>query len=355
MSTPQPRSHIEVLSGYHSPQVAVPIRLNTNESPYEVPPAFLEQWVEKIRRTSWNRYPDRMATELREAIGEQYGVPGSRVWPGNGSNELLQMLNLAFGGPGRTVTLFEPTYALHRHIAETIGATVVSGIRSTDFQVELDHACELIDRERPNLIMWCNPNNPTGTADSSEVLEAVLERAAQQGSLVVVDEAYGEFATNSQISRDHPNLAVLRTFSKVWSLAGMRLGFIVAPDPVIASLQAVTLPYHLSAVHQHAGVCALTFDDEMQQRVDAITRGRAYVEGQLQAMGVRYWSSQANFVLFEIGSEASEIWERLLAAGVLVRDCSSWLGLEGCLRVTIGTNEENMAFCEALSLAMRGE
>lgn len=352
---PKPRANVAALSGYHSAQVDVPIKLNTNESPVAPPQAFLDEWADTIRTTPWNRYPDREARALRSAISNHYAIPAEHVWAGNGSNEVLQAIFLAYAGAGRSVLLFEPTYTLHRHIAEVTGATVLTNQRSSDFRIDASIAARSIREQSPDVVMLCSPNNPTGTVETAESIDVIVEAASASGSLVVIDEAYGEFSTHSSIGNPSANVVVVRTFSKVWSLAGLRLGFAVADASVIAAMEAVALPYHLSSATQIGGTLALGFAAEMRQRVDALVDGRNTIESALAEMDVEYWPSGANFVLFRPRDEAHAIWKELLSDGVLVRDCSSWSGLTGCLRVTVGTPEENLAFITALTRALGGQ
>jgi histidinol-phosphate aminotransferase len=348
---PQPRDDLRSLEGYHSPQVEVDVRLNTNESPYAPPVAFVERWVEALREVDWNRYPDRAATGLRAALGAFLGQPPARLLCGNGSNEILQTLLLTYGGAGRRALMFEPTYALHAQIARGTGTGIVAGERRSDYAIDPDAAVAAIARERPAVVFVCSPNNPTGTVESRETVEALARAASDAGAVLVVDEAYGEFAPWSAlelVSEDLP-LAVVRTYSKVWSLAGVRLGFAVAPTWMIAQLEKVMLPYNLSVPTQVAGTIALDFAADMQQRVASLVEERGRLFAALAATeGIDVCPSGANFLLFRVASDAHEVWKRMLAHDVLVRDFSSWPRIEGCLRVTVGTPEENDAFLAAL-------
>ena len=348
---PQPRDDLRALEGYHSPQVDVAVRLNTNESPFAPPPEFVDRWLERLRHVDWNRYPDRGAQELRGALGAFLGQPANRLVCGNGSNEILQTIALTYGGSGRAALMFEPTYALHAQIARGTGTGVIAAERGSDYAIDPDDAAAVIARERPSIVFVCTPNNPTGTVESRDTVERIADAAAAVGALVVVDEAYGEFAPWSalELVDDDRPLAVVRTYSKVWSLAGVRLGFAVAPSWVIAELEKVLLPYNLSVPTQVAGTVALEFADEMKQRVASLVEERGRVFAALAATdGIDVCPSGANFLLFRVADDAHEVWKRLLTRDVLVRDFSSWPRIEECLRVTIGTPEENDAFLAAL-------
>lgn len=348
MTLPGPRPDLGLREGYHSPQVDVPVRLNTNESPLPPPPEWSERLAEEVRLTRWNRYPDRAATELRRALAELHGVRADQVFCANGSNEVLQSLCLAYGGPGRCVATFEPTYALHAHIAHLTATEVVEGRRRADFSLDPDEVRDVMAARRPVITFLCSPNNPTGLADDRSAVQAVIDNAP---GLVVVDEAYGQFSDWSALSLvdDEVPLVVTRTFSKTWSMAAARLGYLVGPADVVANLERVTLPYHLDALKQAAGRLALEFVGQMEERVGLIVRERQRILSALGSLPVTAWPSRANFVLFRPERrKGEEVWNGLLERGVLVRDTSSWPGLLGCLRVTVGTPEENDAFLTAL-------
>jgi histidinol-phosphate aminotransferase len=350
-SRPLPRDDLRGLEGYHSPQVEVDVRLNTNESPYAPPPEFVARFVEAMRAVEWHRYPDRNAGGLRAALGRFLGQPPGRLLCGNGSNEVLQTLLLTYGGAGRRALMFEPTYALHAQIARGTATEIVEGEREGDFTIGVAAATDLIARTKPSVVFVCSPNNPTGTVEPRDTIEELVAAAARYDGIVVVDEAYGEFARWSAIElvdEDRP-LVVVRTYSKVWSLAAARLGFAVAPSWVVQDLEKVLLPYNLSVSTQLAGTIALDFRAEMEQRVASLVEERGRVFAALAATdGIDVCPSGANFLLFRVHGDAHDLWKRLLARDVLVRDFSQWPRVEGCLRVTIGTPVENDAFLAAL-------
>ncbi len=349
----EPRADLRELAGYHSPQLDVSVRLNTNESPYPPPPEFVDAWLRALASAPLHRYPDRAATDLRAAIGGRLGQPAARVFPANGSNEVLQTLLLTYGGPGRRALVFEPTYALHGHIARITGTEVVTAARRDDYLVDPDHAVEVIERERPDVVFVCSPNNPSGTVEPPTTVQAIV--AAAPG-LVIVDEAYGEFAPSSalELVDDDTPLVVTRTYSKVWSLAALRLGFAIAPASVVAELDKVVLPYHLDVATQTAGILALDHVDAMEGRVRHLIeeRERLFVAlGDLD--GIEVFPSGANFLLFRAAGRGHALWTAMVDDGVLVRDFSGWPGVEDCLRVTVGTPEENDAFLTSLARALR--
>jgi histidinol-phosphate aminotransferase len=352
----KPRDEVALLAGYHSPQIDVDVRLNTNESPYPPPAAWTERLADAVSSIEWHRYPDRGATGLREAIAKLHGVAPDQVFAANGSNEVLQTLLLAYGGAGRVAAVWEPTYALHSHIARVAGTDVVVGERAPDFSLDLDEVKRLFAEAEPQVAFLCSPNNPTGVVDSRADVVSVLSLTRERESLLVVDEAYGQFAPWSALALvdDDAPLVVTRTFSKTWSMAAARLGYLVGPRAVVAELDKIVLPYHLDAFKQIAGAVALEFVDEMEERVAHLVEERGRLVAALTDLPVDVWPSGANFVLFRPqGREGDQVWRALLDRSVLVRNCSSWPRLQGCLRVTIGTPGEDDAFLDALREIVR--
>ena len=347
-SFPPRRDDLGLREGYHSAQVAVDVRLNTNESPYPPPPEWLAALREEMAGIEYHRYPDRTAWALRAALAQLHGVSPEQVFAANGSNEVLQSLCLAYGGPGRTAVTFEPTYALHGHMAHLTGTALAEGERQPDFTLDSGEVTRVLKDARPQLTFLCSPNNPTGLTESILDVEQVLALAP---GLVVVDEAYGQFADWSalELIDEARPLVVTRTYSKTWSMAAVRLGYLVGPASVVADLERVALPYHIDAIKQAAGRLALRFKDQMEARVGSLIRERRRLAGALAGLPVEVWPSQANFILFRpMHRKAGEVWQGLVERSVLVRDCSRWPRLEGCLRVTVGTPEEDDSFVAAL-------
>ena len=343
-----PRDSVALMEGYHSPQLDVEVRLNTNESPVPPPPGFVDALAAEVATVEWHRYPDRAATELRTRIGELHGVGPEQVFVANGSNEVLQTLSLTYGGPGRTVAVFEPTYALHAHIARITGTGVAEGERAADFSLDLAEVRRVVTDAQPAITYLCSPNNPTGMVETRETVEEVLGLVP---GLLVVDEAYGQFAPWSalELVNDDTPLVVTQTFSKTWSMAAARLGYLVGPTWVVAELEKVVLPYHLDSMKQAAGIIALRYRREMEERVAQLTEERGRLEAALRELPCDVWPSGANFVLFRPRTvDGGDVWQQLVDRSVLVRNCSSWPRLDGCLRVTIGTTDEDDRFLDAL-------
>lgn len=357
MRAPRPRRELAAMTGYHSPQVDVRVRLNTNESPAPPPGGFSAALAERLARIDWNRYPSRSAEALRSAISGLHGVTQRNVFAANGSNEVIQTLLLAYAGSGRRVGLFTPTYALHGHIARVVGSDVVTAPRDAEFSVGAERAARFVAAEEPDVLFLCSPNNPTGTVDDPETLQACLAAVGGYGGLVVADEAYIQFASRQpgqasavDLLAEDASLAVCRTFSKAWALAAVRLGYAVAPARIVEELHKAVLPYHLDALTQEVGLACLADAAAADRRAAAIVAERERLAAELATLPVRQWPSGANFVLFRPdGRDGAAVWRELVDRSVLVRDCSSWEGLSGCLRVTVGAPEENDLFLEALA------
>jgi len=348
------RDDLRLLEGYHSKQVDVEVRLNTNESPTPPPDAFRDALAAEVSRVEWHRYPDRAAWALREAIAERhrsegYAIGPEHVFAANGSNEVLQSILLGYAGAGRTVATFEPTYQMHAQIARVTGATVVEGERADDFTLDPAEVDRVLTEHQPHVVFLTSPNNPTGLVEPPERVRQLLEGAP---GLVVVDEAYAQFAGWSalELIDEQVPLVVTRTFSKTWSMAGARLGYLVGPTWLVAELEKVVLPYHLDSLKQAAGCVALRFTDDMNERVAQLVAERERISAAMEAMPIDVFDSGANFVLFRPRNVAgADVWQGLVDRSVLVRDCSGWPRLANCLRVTVGTPDENTRFLDALA------
>jgi histidinol-phosphate aminotransferase len=259
---------------------------------------------------------------------------------------------LTFAGPGRWVATFEPSYQMHLQIARVAGSNVIEGERNADFTLDPAEVRRVVEVASPHVVFLTSPNNPTGLVEPAERVADLLAIAP---GLVVVDEAYAQFADWSAldlVDESRP-LVVTRTFSKTWSMAGVRLGYAIGPAWFVAELEKVTLPYHLDTAKQIAGRLALRFVDEMDDRVRLIVHERQRVSAAMAELPIDVTPSGANFVLFRPTSvPGRQVWQGLLDRDVLVRDCSGWPRLAGCLRVTIGTPNENDAFLAALSEAI---
>lgn len=322
--------------------------MNTNESPYEPSPAFRSELTDAISAVELNRYPDKDAVDLCEALSLRTLWPQEGISVANGSNEVLLHLCLAYAGTGRTVLTFEPTYSLHSLIPRMTGADVVKLARDDIFEVDLDTAVAAIHDRRPEIVIVCSPNNPTGVLEPLPSIEALLEEAP---GIVIVDEAYSEFADPGDSARrlldEHPNLVVTKTFSKAWQLAGARIGYALGDPALMKSLALVRLPYHLSALGQVSALVALRHADESMRLAAEVAEERDRIAIELQAMGVKTIPSHANFVLFEV-DDPRRVWSGLLERDVLIRIYTGTPGLEHGLRVTAGGPQETEVFLAAM-------
>ncbi|MEV0856030.1 histidinol-phosphate transaminase [Nocardia fluminea] len=343
------RDNLRGKSPYGAPQLTVPVQLNTNENPHPPSTALIDDVAESVRAAAadLHRYPDRDAVALRHDLAEyltrQTGiaVDTANVWAANGSNEILQQLLQAFGGPGRSALGFVPSYSMHPIISEGIDTEWVEAKRSGDFSLDIDYAVAQIVERGPDVVFVTSPNNPTGHSIPIDELERILEVAP---GIVVVDEAYGEFSAAPSaitlIDRFPTKLVVTRTMSKAFAFAGGRLGYLAASPAVIDAILLVRLPYHLSVVTQAAARAALRHADETLGSVAELASQRDRVAAALAALGFDVIPSDANFVLFGRFTDAGAAWQHYLDAGVLIRD----VGIPGYLRATVGLAAENDEF-----------
>jgi histidinol-phosphate aminotransferase len=345
------REDLRGLEPYGAPQEHVRIQLNVNENTHPIPPDVAASISASLAQaiTTVNRYPDREFTELRDALARYlgYGLTRENIWAANGSNEILQQFLQAFGGPGRSVLGFRPTYSMHSIIAAGTGTRWIAGERDEEYRISPETAVGWIERERPDIVFFCSPNNPTGTPLSLETIVAAYE--ATEG-MVVVDEAYAEFApaglpTALTLLAGRPRLVVSRTMSKAFAFAGARVGYLAADSAVTDAMRLVRLPYHLSALTQAAAVAALAHTAEMLAMVDDIKAQRDRLLVELPKIGYTAHESWANFVLFGAVDDPHDVFERLLAEGIIIRD----LGIPHHLRVTAGTEAETTEFLDALA------
>lgn len=336
---------------YGAPQKAVRFALNVNENTHPVPEPVARHIVESVARAvlGVNRYPDREFVALRSALAGYlgHGLSADQLWAANGSNEIIQHVLQAFGGPGRRVLGFPPTYSMHSIIAAGTGTEWVTAERDPGFALSPATAAAAVERSRPDLVFLCAPNNPTGTPVPLETIEAVY---AATGGVVFVDEAYAEFMPRHAPSAltllpGRPRLLVSRTMSKAFAFAGARVGYLAADPAVVDALRLVRLPYHLSALTQAAAVAALEHAPAMLAMVDDIVRQRDRMAAELTGFGYHVHDSQANFLLVEGFDDPAASFEALLERDILVRD----VGIPRSLRITAGTEAETTAVLQAIA------
>lgn len=360
---PAVREDLAKAAPYGAPQLEVDHPLNVNENPYAPSEALAADIGRAVARAArrLNRYPDREFEDLRRDLAEFLAVESgieppavSQVWAANGSNEVMHQLFSAYGGPGRTAMGFAPHYSMYPEYARDTFTAWIAGERgpAPDFALTPADITAAIERDQPSIVLLTSPNNPTGTALGLDVVEAAARAQARHGGLVIVDEAYGEFRRDGVPSAltllgAHRNLAVSRTMSKAFALAGARIGYLVADPAVIDAVRIVRLPYHLSAVTVAVARTALAHREELLSQVGALRAERDALASHLSASGHDVAPSDANFILFRARGDRHAVFEGLLQRGVLIRE----VGPAGWLRVSIGTPEDNEAFRAALKEA----
>ena len=353
--SPPVREELRGASPYGAPQLDVPVRLNTNENPFPPSPELAARIGQAAAAAALelNRYPDREAWSLREDLAayllreSAVAVEPAMVWPANGSNEVMQHVFSAFGGPGRLAMGFAPTYSMYEQYARDTFTRYRTVGRRPDFGLDAAMVVAAMIGGSPDIVILTSPNNPTGTALTLDVVSAAC---AMSTGIVVVDEAYAEFrrpgtATALTLLEAHPNLVVTRTMSKAFAMAGARVGYAVASPEVIDALRLVRLPYHLSSVTQAVARAALASSDELLGQVDLLRSERDDLVAWLRAAGFQAIDSDANFILMGEFADRHRAWQELLERGVLVRE----VGPEGWLRVTVGTPQDNIALRAALA------
>lgn len=319
------------------------VKLNQNESPWDVPDAIRRETLRRMKGRAWSRYADFTPLELREKLAEFAGWTSDGVVAGNGSNELIQATLMATVGEGRRVLITEPTFALYRQVATILGGEVVSVPLRDDLSFDMETLLRAAERERPEVTILCSPNNPTGCRIERDQLAALLEAS---NGLVVLDEAYYEFACESLASLldEYENLVVFRTFSKAMAMAALRVGYMLAAPTLAREISKAVLPYNLNIFSQvAAGVAIEMYEAELLPRVRRIVEERERVYGELKRIeGVDPVSSHANFMVVRTALEPPSVYGELLKRhDVLVRDVSKYPMLKEFIRISIGTREEN--------------
>jgi histidinol-phosphate aminotransferase len=354
------RENLRGKSPYGAPQLDVPVRLNTNENPHPPTKALVEDVTASVEAVAGqlHRYPDRDAVALRtDLAGYLTAQTGTHLtvenlWAANGSNEILQQLLQAFGGPGRSAIGFVPSYSMHPIISDGTQTAWLVANRAADFSIDIDVAVASVSDRKPDIVFVASPNNPSGQSVPLDELRRLLDAlSAETTGILILDEAYGEFSSQPSavnLIDEYPTkLVVTRTMSKAFAFAGGRLGYLIAAPAVIDAMALVRLPYHLSSITQAAARAALRHADDTLRSVATLIAERNRVTEALRSIGFRVIPSDANFVLFGEFADASATWQRYLDAGILIRD----VGIPGYLRATTGLAEENDALL-AVSAAL---
>jgi histidinol-phosphate aminotransferase len=347
------RQEVLNLHAYHVPDSSGYIKLDAMENPYLVPPALRAEIAEAVAAAAINRYPDPVAALLKEKIRAATGLSQEMaLLLGNGSDELIQLLALALNKPGATLLSVEPSFVMYRMIAiftgmRYVGVPLKSNSGAEDFALDLPATLAAIRREQPALVFLAYPNNPTGNLFPAEAVEKIIEASP---GLVVLDEAYYAFASDSFIPHlaNYPNLLVMRTFSKL-GMAGLRLGFLAGSAAWLGELEKLRLPYNVGVLPQVVAAKLLAHHEVLLQQAEQIRRDRDKLYQQLRGIsGVTVYPSEANFLLFRV-PDATAVFDGLKQSGVLIKKLhGSHPMLQDCLRVTVGTPDENERFMIAL-------
>jgi histidinol-phosphate aminotransferase len=357
MSVPDPLSHIKpsvrAIRAYTLAARRAPVKINQNENPYDLPEAVKRRVLEQAMARPWSRYPDFDPKELLERLAQFAGWQPDGVLAGNGSNELIEALLLVTVGPGTRVVVPEPTFTLYALLTKILGGEVISVPLGPELEFQAEEIRRLRRELRAPLTIVCSPNNPTGSLLAAD---EVARLCADTDGLVVVDEAYHEFSGQTVVPllAQHKNLVVLRTFSKAMGLAGLRVGYLLASPELVREVNKARLPYNLNFFSQAAALAALDEWETLRATVERLKEARQDLLYRLYRVpGVRPFTSAANFILFELtDADPKAVFEAVFARGVLVRDVTSYPRLARCLRVSVGTDEENETFLGALRHAL---
>lgn len=327
------------------------VKLTANEGPEGPFPGVMEAAAEAMAVS--NRYPDNDCWGLGHALADELGMDFSNLMFGAGSVALLAEMAIALGGPGTKIVYGWPSFVMYRFASIWAGSEPVEVSLDEAFRLDLDAMRKAIDEET-TVVVVCNPNNPTGTIRSGDDIEAFIEDVPED-VLVVVDEAYHEFVTDdthrtqTPLALTRPNVVVLRTFSKIYALAALRIGYAIAHPDLLTELRKAQAPLTVNRVAQAAALASLGQPNELERRRSDNAARRHYVAGALAERGIRTADSHTNFIFFEIGDEATRVIEEMTASGVIIRGMG-----EGWVRVTIGNDDENRRFIEALDAALTG-
>ena len=345
------KPEVRRLSPYTLKHFEADVKLDQNENPYELPLDLKRQVVDRVLRRPWGRYPEFVPAAVIKTLAKLSGWREDGILVGNGSNELIQATLTVTLGPGRSLAAPQPTFTLYKLMATALEAKVVDVLLNPEgltFDVDA-----LVQAARSSdVVVVCCPNNPTGTLLDPDALAVVVSNAK---GLVLVDEAYYEFSGQTALSLlgNHPNLVVLRTFSKAMAMAGLRFGYLMAHPAIAQEIYKAKLPYNVNIFTLAAAEIVVEKRAVLSDAISKLIEERERVTAELQKRPlVRVFPSKANFVLIRTQKPARELFDALFKQGVLVRDVSAYPLLERCLRVTIGLPEENNRFLEAIDQAL---
>jgi histidinol-phosphate aminotransferase len=343
------KASVRALRAYSLSPHRASVKLNQNENPWDAPPRIKEEVLRRFAARKWSRYPDFIPTSLHERLGAFAGWQPDGVIAGNGSNELIQALLMVTMAPGKRVLISEPTFALYRQIATVLGGEVISVPLTSDLQYDSGALLRTVESLQPDVTIICSPNNPTGCVLDDDGLRDLLKTSR---GLVAIDEAYHEFAEHSvaPLLREHPNLIVLRTFSKAMAFAALRVGYLLSSPELVTEIRKAVLPYNLNALSQIAAEVAIEhYESELRPLVQRIISERGRLFDELSRIsGVGPVPSRGNFMVVNVDTDPSRMFTDLLARDVLVRDVSKYPMLQDYFRFNVGTPEENDKFLRAI-------
>lgn len=345
------KPEVRAISAYTLHEYTYDIKINQNENPWDVPADLKREILDFAQERSWSRYPPFVPNDLYARLAEYAGWKPEGVLAGNGSNEIIQALMTVFLGPGKKLVIPEPTFTVYKLLATVLGADVVTTPLRPDYSFDCDALEERFLAEG-DLLVVCSPNNPTGALYPTDRIAALLE---QTDKPVVVDEAYFEFSgeTAAGLLAKHDNLIVLRTFSKAFSLAGLRVGYGLMDPALAREVDKAKLPYNLNFLSVVAAMKLLENRTLLEDSVRTIVAEREPMIREMNAIeGVVAHPSRANFILFETPYPPKQIFTGLLADGLLVRDVSSYPMLGKGLRVSVSTPDDNQKFLTSLRRVM---
>jgi histidinol-phosphate aminotransferase len=343
------RSDVAELKPYIVKDVPHRVKMDANENPYEMPDNIRESIAKEIYNHNFNRYPDPSATELRQALSSELGVSASNLAIGNGSDELISYIISAFGGQGAGVIFPTPTFSIYGIFANVWGTRAVDVPLSEDFELRSEEIISSMDSVDKSIVFISYPNNPTGNCFSHQAIMDIIEHDAR--SIIVLDEAYYEFSgkTFLPLLAEHENLIILRTFSKAYGLAGLRVGYMIANREIVNQIMKVKMVYNINSLSQKIALILLKHKDQMSGYIQQILRERErLIKGLDRINGIKRFRSDANFILFRTEFDSEELFTKLLDKGILIRNLNGPGLLRNCLRVTVGKPEENDAFLAVL-------
>lgn len=342
-----PRPELETIKPYKVQNYKSLIKMDANESPFNIPEKISCLFIEKAGKLDYNRYPDPLCDRVRELLADKYLLKKKNFLVGNGGDEIIYYLLLSYGGLNRRAVSLTPTFSVYGIYSSATYTEFIEIERNDEFGIGREQFDKIIEA-KPGIVFICNPNNPTGTELSLEAIDNLTENLPE--SLIIIDEAYGEFSgVNHAKLISKGNVAILKTFSKAFSLAGMRIGYIISSREIISNLIKVKLPYNVNIASQELAKICLENEKEFEQNVKELVSGRQFIFDELsRTEGVTPYPSGANYVFFKLQEDTKEIFEGLIGKGILVRPFFDDKRISNCLRVTVGTMEQNEQFLKGL-------